>query len=100
MKGWRDRLTRSMRVMAGVFALSLGVAISSLEKSRWRMFGGDLPDLSKTALLVGGVLALVGFICTVREISKPLYGNAPWICTVVAMALYTVGSVAWQVFVG
>lgn len=99
-RGWRDRLTRSMRIMSGVLAVSVGVGISSIEKARWRMFGGDIHNLSKTWLLIGGVLALVGFLCLVREISKPLYGNGPWIWTLVAMACYTAGSIALQVLGG
>jgi hypothetical protein len=95
MPGGRDRLTRQMRVMSGVFTLSVGVAIRSLETMRWRMGGGESQDLSKTWLLIGGVLALVGFLCTIREISQPLYGNKPWLLTLAAMAVYTAANVWW-----
>lgn len=98
MPGGRERLTRPMRVMSGVFTLSLGVAIRSLETMRWRMGGGDLQDLSKTRLLIGGVLALIGFLCTIREISQPLYGNKPWILTLATMAVYTAGRIGWRFF--
>jgi len=94
--GWRSRLNRSMRVMLGVMALSLGVAIRSAEVTAWRLRSGYLVDLSQFWLVIGGVVALIGFICTIREISKPLYGNGPWVWTLVAMAIYTAGWSIWR----
>lgn len=94
--GGRARLTRSMRVMLGIFTLSVGVCLRSVAVMAWRMSGGDLRDLSNTWLLVGAVIALVGFLCTIREISKPLYGNAPWLLTLLAMAVYTMAAVGWR----
>lgn len=94
--GWRSRLTGSMRVMLGVMTMALGVAIRSTEVTAWRLRGGDLANLSQFWLILGGTLALLGFICTIREISKPLYGDGPWIWTMVAMALYTVGWSLWR----
>jgi len=94
--GWRSRATGSMRVMLGVMTLALGVTIRSVEVTAWRMRGGDLPNLSQFWLILGGTIALIGFICTIREISKPLYGNGPWIWTLVAMAAYTAGWGLWR----
>jgi hypothetical protein len=87
--GWRGRITRGMRVATAVMTSSFGVAIRSAEIVHWRMSGGSLADISQFWLILGGVIALVGFLCTIREISKPLYGNAPWIWTLAAMAIYT-----------
>jgi hypothetical protein len=90
--GWRKRITRGMRVATAVMTSSFGVAVRSAEVVRWRMSGASPADLSQFWLTFGAVIALVGFLCTIREISKPLYGNAPWIWTLVAMAIYTAGA--------
>lgn len=87
---WRARLTLGMRVALAVMTLSVGVAIRSLEVTRWRiMDGGDPSKLNQAWLGVGGTMALLGFLCCIREISKPLYGDRPWLYTLAAMVIYT-----------
>lgn len=82
----RDRMTLGMKVSVGLFFLSLGVAIRSAEVYFWRRLGAsDLNALNQTWLILGSGIALVGFLCCIRVISRPLYGNAPWIWTLIAM---------------
>lgn len=94
---WRKKITIGMRVAIAMMTLSAGVAIRSMEVYVWRLVSGELPELSQFWLLVGGGIALVGFLCCIREISKPLYGNGPWIWTLVAMSAFTIGSIVRQV---
>lgn len=95
---WRKKITMGMRVAIALLTLSAGVAIRSVEVYVWRVASGDLPDLSLVWLVIGGSVALVGFLCCIREISKPLYGNGPWIWTLATMAVFTVGSIARHIF--
>lgn len=95
---WRKKITVGMRVAIALMTLSAGVAIRSFEVYIWRVVSGELPELSLFWLIVGGGIALVGFLCCIREISKPLYGHGPWIWTLVTMAVFTVGSILRQVF--
>ena len=95
---WRKKITVGMRVAIALMTLSLGVSIRSTEVYIWRVLSGDLPDLSQFWLILGGTIALVGFLCCIREISKPLYGNGPWIWTLVFMALFTVASITNRFF--
>lgn len=95
-RGGRARITRPMRVMLGVLTLAVGVAVRSLEVTAWRMRSGELADLSQFWLIFGSCIALVGFLCLIREISQPLYGAGPWAWTLAAMALYTLGWSIWR----
>ncbi len=90
----RSRMTVGMKLSVGLFMLSLGVLIRSFEVYFWRAFGtGELADLSRSWLIAGSAIALVGFLCCIRVISKPLHGNLPWICTLGVMIAFTVGSI-------
>lgn len=83
---WRGRLSRGMRVAVAVMTLSVGIGLRSAEVMRWRMVGGE-PRLFW--LTLGSIIATLGFLCCIREISKPLYGDGPWIWTLVTMTIYT-----------
>ena len=91
---WRKEASRRMRLALAVFTLSLGVGIRSIEVTRWRMMGAASGELSQLWLTAGSVLAVIGFLCCIREISKPLYGDGPWIWTLVSMVVYTAGAMA------
>lgn len=95
---WRSRLTPGMRNAIALGTLSLGVCIRSTAIYLWRAGGGDINDLSETWILIGGIVAVVGFLCTIREISRPLYGNAPWLWTLAVMVLFTVAVVGFRIF--
>lgn len=86
---WESLQSRRIRVACAIMILSLGSSIRSWEIVRWRM-AGSLPDgLDHRAITTGAVVALIGFLWLIREISKPLFGNAPWLCVLGAMMLYT-----------
>lgn len=82
------RMTQGMRVATSVLTMSFGVFIRSVETWRWRAWGGGLNDLNQQTLLIGGVIAVIGFLCAIRELSAPLYGRGPWVWTVVAMMIF------------
>lgn len=82
-----------MRVAAALFTLSLGIFIRSMEVWRWRMAGGAMADLNQLVLMIGGVVAVVGFLCAIRELSLRLFGRGPWVWTLVAMVVFSIISV-------
>lgn len=89
-------ITQGMRMAAALGIMSLGIFIRLVEAWRWLAGGGDLRDLSLNWLMFGGLIAIVGFLYAIREISEPLYGRAPWLCTLIAMMIFTTGSVAYR----
>lgn len=94
----RSRMTLGMRVSVGLFFLSAGIAIRSAEVYLWRRFGGsDLSELNQPVLVIGSALALIGFLCCIRVISRPLYGNWPWVGTLIAMTGFTVATIMHHV---
>lgn len=95
---WRKKITIGMRVAIALMTLSVGIAIRSTEVYIWRAFDGDIVDLSQFWLILGGSVALLGFLCCIREISKPLYGNGPWIWTLVTMMVFTIGSILRRMY--
>lgn len=84
------RVTQGMRVAVALLTVSFGVFIRSLETWRWRAGGGgnDISNLSQFWLMVGGALAVIGFLCAIREISQPLFGRGPWVWTLVVIVLF------------
>lgn len=89
----RTRFTQGMRVAVAMLTTSLGVLIRSAETWRWRVGGGELRDLDQGWLTVGGVIAVVGFLCAIRELSEPLYGRQPWIWTMTVMVIFNLATV-------
>lgn len=93
--GSRTRLTDGIKVAMGLFTMSAGILIRSAETWRWRIFGGDL---SQGLLTLGGILAVIGLLCLIREKSQPLFGRAPWVCTLIAMIVFSIGSAVHQIW--
>jgi uncharacterized membrane protein YgdD (TMEM256/DUF423 family) len=96
---WRKKMTMGMRVAIAMMVLSIGVAVRSGEVYLWRVASGDLDKLNMMWLIIGGTIALLGFLCCIREISKPLYGVWPWAWTLVVMAIFTAFSVINRFFI-
>lgn len=87
--GQRVRLTDGIKVAIAVFTMSLGILIRSAETWRWRVFGGDV---DQGWLSIGGFIAVVGFLCLIREKSRPLFGTGPWAWTLAAMLAFSAGT--------
>ena len=91
---WREKFTVGMAMASGLGVAAFGVAFRSVEVYFWRIFSnGDLIELHQPRLLIGGGIALVGFLMLIRTISSRLYGNRPWVWTLAAMAVFTAGSI-------
>lgn len=90
---WRSRLTTGMRVAAALLTLSFGIFMRSIETWRWRVSGGEIADLNQVVLQIGGIIAIIGFLCAIRELSLRLFGRAPWMWTLAAMVIFSGASV-------
>lgn len=64
-----------------VLTLVVGVLINATVVWAWRRFFGgiDFNMLQKVLLGIGRTLTLFGSICIVRALTKPDYGDKPWI---------------------
>lgn len=93
-QGGRLRVTPGIRVSLALFTLSLGIFIRCAEVWLWRVGGGAPLDLNQTLLTVGSIIAIVGFLGAIRELSLRLFGRAPWIWTLLAMVFFSAISVA------
>lgn len=89
-----DRITLGMKMAAALCVLSLGVFIRSVVVYEWRHYGSNTGDLNETWLMIGGSLALVGFLLVIRQLSLRLFGQGPWLVTLVVMGLFTSASIA------
>lgn len=92
--GWRGRLTRGMRVAVSVAVMSVGIFMSSAEVYVWRLQSDNPEHLSQAWLLLSGAITLIGFLCAIREMAKPLYGASPWVWTLIAMTAFASITVA------
>lgn len=91
---WREKFTVGMAVAAGLGIAAFGIALRSAEVYFWRAItNGDLVELRQSNLIIGGSIALVGFLMLIRIISSRLYGNRPWLWTLLAMSVFTAGSI-------
>lgn len=84
------RLPPSMNFAISVVVFDAGVWLRSLTIWSWRRFerAGQFNRLELTALSIGAAMIVLGALCKVRAITKPDYGNEPWILTAVATALF------------
>jgi len=90
---WRKHFTRGMSVATAVMLMAIGICIRSAAVFLCFCTSEDRP-FSPFWLTVGGLVSVAGFICTVREISHPLYGSAPWVWTLVSLVAFVVYEMA------
>jgi hypothetical protein len=91
--GWRKVLTSGMRVAIAVGVISLGSVIRAASIFLWYL-GGGRTDLKLGWVLVGTLIAVTGFVCSVREFSFPIYGQKPWQLTVAAIMVFACSDLA------
>lgn len=91
--GWRKVMTTGMRTATAVAAISLGCTLRSFAVFIWYT-GGGKTDLQLGWVMAGTIIAVIGFVCSVREFSFPIYGHRPWQLTVVAIAVFICSDLA------
>lgn len=91
---------QGMKVAAAIATLSAGIFITRALIYVWRAsYGaGDFSRMQLATLIAGAAIGAVGFLCAIREISRPLFGPVPWIATMVVLFLATIAMVGFHLF--
>lgn len=85
-------LPSNMDLMLALFICDSGIFFRSSISWAWRFFGaGDFNAAQGAGLVIGGTVAALGFLCKIRALTRPDYGDAPWLAatasSVVALAV-------------
>lgn len=99
LAAWRPwRWSQGMRVAINVSLVAAGVWITRSVIYYWRHIGAaeHFSSGQLYALIVGGAVGTVGFVLLIREISRPLFGNAPWILSLIALVAMTAYTVLYH----
>lgn len=86
-------LPPSMNLILAIYVCDAGVTLRSMLMWWWRHSGAGELGAVKSWLMVGAVsLIVVGFLCKIRALTSPDYGDWPWLLSW-ATTLLTVGVV-------
>lgn len=83
-----------MNFIVAVLVHDAGVWLRSLVIWSWRRFsgGGDFTVAQAGLLAAGALLIVVGGLCKIRAVTKPDYGDAPWLTCLYLLAIFLAGS--------
>lgn len=88
--GWH-RLPPDMDLVLAMFVFDAGVLARSFVSWAWRFFGAqDLASAESAGLVAGAFLIAVGALCKIRALTRPEYGNGPWLAASAATAVVVV----------
>lgn len=98
---WRDwffRMPPSMHLAVAIMVFDGGVFMRSSVIWIWRRYlgAGDFSVLQLSLLGYGGMLIVVGSLCKIRAISKPDYGDGPWLISAGAVAAFLLATVIFH----
>jgi hypothetical protein len=94
----RGALPPSMNFALAVVVFDIGVWVRSVDIWVWRrFFGAAAFNLAMIMILAGGAVAiLLGSLCKVRAITKPDFGNSPWLISLAATVAFIAGSLLFR----
>lgn len=89
-RDWFFRLPPSMHLVVAIYVFDLGVVVRAGVIWIWRRFfsGGDMSLIQLALLLVGAGIIAIGSLCKIRAISKPSFGNWPWVASTGLVVFY------------
>lgn len=89
-RDWFFRLPPSMHLVVAIYVFDLGVVLRTGTIWIWRRFfaSGDMSLLQLLLLLFGAAVIGIGSLCKIRAISKPSFGNWPWVAALVLVVFY------------
>lgn len=89
------KLPPSMNLAIAVVVCDCGVWVRTIVIWAWREFygGGDFGNWQAAALVLGALLIVVGSLCKIRAVSKPDYGDGPWMLAAAATLAFVLASV-------
>lgn len=89
---WFDwfHLPANMDLVLAVLICDFGLFARTTITWAWRFFGmGDFNAAQVAGLVGGGVFITLGFLCKIRALTRPDYGNGPWIVSSILCAVST-----------
>lgn len=93
---WRRflNLPAPMNFVVAVVVHDTGVLVRSGTIWAWRRVygGGDLGSWQLLLLAAGAALIVVGGLCKIRAVTKPTYGDGPWLACLYCLAIFLAGS--------
>lgn len=92
---WRRflKLSAPMNFVVAVVVHDAGVVMRSAVIWLWRRAGaGDLGPWQLFFLTLGAAMIVVGGLCKVRAVTKPAYGDAPWLACLYCLVIFLAGS--------
>ena len=93
-KDW-FKLPPSMSFIVAVIVFDFSVWLRAVAIWSWRKFYGAaaFPDWQIVLLLVAGVIGVVGALCKIRAVTKPDYGDEPWLICIAILIVFIIISV-------
>lgn len=87
-------LPAPMNFVVAVVVHDGGVLVRSATIWAWRRVydGGDLGRVQLAVLIFGAAMIVVGGLCKIRAVTKPTYGNAPWLACLYCLLIFLAGS--------
>lgn len=89
-RDWFFRLPPSMHLVVAIYVFDLGVVVRAGVIWMWRRFfsGGDMSLMQLMLLLFGAAIIALGSLCKIRAVSKPSFGNWPWLASLALVLVY------------
>lgn len=87
---WWFKLPPSMHFAIATYIFVAGTSLRFGAIWLWREFGASptFGGYSFGALVAGGVLSCIGALCMIRSLSKPDYGDGPWMLAAAAVFFF------------
>jgi len=84
---WFFRLPPSMHFAVAITVYVFGVMLRTSAAWCWRRFGhgGEIGVLTFAMFGISAVIIAVGAICQIRAVSKPNWGDGPWLLSTAAV---------------
>ena len=98
VRDWVFDLPPSMHLAVAIFVFDFGVCLRSAVIWIWRHFykAGDFGLIQMSLLAYGGAIIVIGSLCKIRAITKPDFGNGPWLMSLAAMILFILATVTYR----
>lgn len=96
---WRDGFPPSMGFIVAVIVFDFSGWLRSFVVWTWRRFNnaGSFSQWQLYTLIAAGVIGVIGALCKIRAVTKPDYGNEPWLICLALVIVFIAASVAASV---
>lgn len=86
------KIPPNMHFAVAIAVCDAGIGMRSGLIWGWRKFfaGGPFGKFGITMLAISAALIAIGFVCKIRSISRPDWGDGPWLAAVAALAVFLI----------